>query len=82
MDDHPFDLNSQRLLRASLTFGEARRRSDGYLRSTATSSPCDLCRLPGGRPRHAVLPSTAGKLHLECSRTLKPGEPELSEVGD
>jgi len=34
------------------------------------------------RARHAVLPSTAGKLHLECSPTLKPGEPGLSEVGD
>ena len=29
-----------------------------------------------------VLPSTAGKLHVECSPTLKPGDPGLSEVGD
>ena len=27
---------------------------------------------------HAVLPSTAGKLHVECSPTLKLGEPGLS----
>jgi hypothetical protein len=32
------------------------------------------------RPRHAVLPSTAGKLHVECSPTLKLGEPGLSAV--
>ena len=34
------------------------------------------------RLRHAVLPSTAGKLNVECSPTLKLGEPGLSEVGD
>ncbi len=27
---------------------------------------------------HAVLPFTAGKLHVECSPTLKLGEPGLS----